>query len=65
MAEKLSSPIANKTIDPSNARDATEKLMNPNAKEDSETVTGDNPQKAWIGGRGKPSGPYGQQGKNF
>jgi hypothetical protein len=65
MAEDLTSPIANKTIDPSNAPDSTKKLMNPNAKDDPETLTGDNPQKAWIGGRGKPSGPYGQQGKNF
>jgi hypothetical protein len=66
MAEELSAPIANKTIDPSNASDSTRKLMNPNAKEDPECVTGDNPQKAWTGKHsGKPSGPFGQQGKNF
>ena len=65
MPGPLTSPIANKTIDPSNAPDNTKKLMNPNAKEDPECVSGDNPQKAWIGGSGKPSGPYGQQGKNF
>lgn len=63
--ENLSSPIANKTIDPSNAGNNTKKLMDPNAREDPEAVTGDNPQKAWFGKGGKPSGPYGQQGRNF
>ena len=65
MSDKLSSPIANKTIDPSNAPDNSKKLMSPNAKEDPETVTGDNPQKAWMGSGGKPKAPFGQQGKNF
>jgi len=66
MAQNLSAPISDKTIDPSNAPDITNKLMNPNAREDPETVTGDNPQKAWTGKHGgKPSGPFGQQGKNF
>ena len=57
--------VSNVTIDPSKMKDATAKLMQPNAKEDMETVTGDNPQKAWIGSGGKPSGPFGQQGRNF
>ena len=61
----LTAPIANKTIDPSNAPDTTKKLMSPNAKEDPDCVTGDNPQKAWAPGGGKPKAPYGQQGKNF
>lgn len=61
----LTAPISNKTIDPSNAPDISKKLMSPNAKEDPDTVTGDNPQKAWVGGSGKPKGPFGQQGKNF
>lgn len=65
MAENLTAPIANKTIDPSNAGSNAGKLMNPNAKDDPECMTGDNPQKAWIGGGGKPKAPYGQQGKNF
>lgn len=66
MAENLSAPISNKTIDPSNAGDISKKLMSPNAKEDPETVSGDNPQRAWTGKHGgKPSGPFGQQGKNF
>lgn len=65
MAQNLTAPIANKTIDPSNAPDATNKLMSPNAKDDPETLSATNEQKAWIGGSGKPSGPFGQQGKNF
>jgi hypothetical protein len=63
--DRLDSPIANKTIDPSNTASNTKKLMSPNAKDDPETITADNPQKAWIGGKGKPTGPFGQQGKNF
>jgi hypothetical protein len=65
MADNLSSPISNKTIDPSNTADNTKKLMSPNAKDDPEAMTADNPQKAWFGKAGKPSGPYGQQGHNF
>ena len=65
MADNLTAPIANKTIDPSSSSGNTKKLMSPNAKDDPECMTGDNPQKAWIGGKGKPSGPFGQQGKNF
>lgn len=63
--DNLSAPIANKAIDPSSASDNSKRLLSPNAKEDAECVTGDNPQKAWIGGSGKPKGPFGQQGKNF
>jgi hypothetical protein len=65
MADNLSAPMANKTIDPSSSSSNTKKLMSPNAKDDPECMTADNPQKAWSGKGGKPSGPYGQQGKNF
>lgn len=58
-------PVRNQTIDPSNAPDNTKKLMSPNAREDPETVSGDNPQKEWIGGSGKPQAPFGQRGRNF
>jgi len=61
----LTAPISNKTIDPSSAPDINKRLMSPNAKEDPETVTGDNPQKAYMGKGGKPKGPFGQQGRNF
>ena len=57
--------IANKTIDPSSSKNTTEKLMNPNAKDDPEAISGTNVQQAWIGGPGKPKLPYGQQGRNF
>jgi hypothetical protein len=65
MADNLSSPIANKTIDPSNSSGNTKKLLSPNAKDDPDCLTGDNPQKAWAPGGGKPKGPFGQKGKNF
>lgn len=41
-----------------------EKLMAPNAVErpDTQKSTGDN-TKQYIGGSGKPSGPFGQQGR--
>ena len=65
MADNLSSPISNKTIDPSNSASANKKLMNPNAKDDPESMTADNTQKAWFGKAGKPPAPYGQQGHNF
>lgn len=64
MADNLTSPIANKTIDPSGAS-KNPKLLSPNAKEDPDCVTGDNPQKAYAPGGKKPQGPFGQQGKNF
>jgi hypothetical protein len=57
--------IANKTIDPSGASSNTKKLMSPNAKDDPEALSGTNEQKAWIGGPGKPSRPFGPQGRNF
>jgi len=65
MADIPTAPIADKTIDPSNSSSNTRKLMNPNAKDDPECMTRDNPQVAWEGGSGKPKGPFGQQGKNF
>lgn len=57
--------VASKTFDPSKAKDATSKLMSPNAQEDTETVTGENPQVPWAPGGGKPSGPFGPQGREF
>ena len=65
MAQGLTAPISNKTIDPSNAPDNTKKLMSSNASDDPECMTDTNDQKAWVGGSGKPQPPYGQQGKNF
>jgi hypothetical protein len=64
MADNLTSPISNKTIDPSSSS-GNKKLLSPNAKEDPDTVTGDNPQKAWMPGGSAPKGPFGQKGRNF
>jgi hypothetical protein len=58
--------VQNAEFDPSKAsKSANDRLMSPNAKEDPETVTGDNPQKAWIGSGGKPQGPFGRRGRDF
>lgn len=57
--------VASRNMDPSNAKDATAKLMSPNAQEDTETVSGDNPQVPWMPGGGKPTGPFGPQGREF
>lgn len=58
--------VSNKEFNPAAAKAKSDnKLFSPNAQEDPETVTGDNPQKAWIGGSGKPSGPFGTRGKMF
>lgn len=65
MGNNAGESVANKTFDPSNKGSIQGKLMNPNAKEDPEAVTGDNPQKAWLGSGGKPKGPFGPQGRNF
>lgn len=65
MGNNAGESVSNKTFDPSGKGNNSGKLMNPNAREDPETVTGDNPQKAWFGGSGKPSGPFGPRGHNF
>lgn len=50
---------------PKSGNPQADKLMSPNAKEDMDTVSGDNPQKAWMGKGGKPKAPFGPQGRNF
>jgi hypothetical protein len=62
---QIGQSVANITVDPSAAKDANAKLMSPNAKEDPETVTGDNPQKAWLGSGKMPKGDLGVMGRNF
>lgn len=66
MTSKFGIGLAGKTFDvPKNSDAVNEKLMSPNAKEDPETVSGDNPQKPWQGGSGKPKGPFGVAGREF
>lgn len=57
--------VRNATVDPSNASDATKRLMSPNAKEDPDAVRSNNEQKEWLGGSGKPKPPFGPQGREF
>lgn len=66
MANDFGQGVSNREFNPSaQKKSSDDKLFSPNAQEDPETVTGDNPQKAWIGKSGKPSGPFGPQGKLF
>jgi hypothetical protein len=58
--------IGNKTIDPSGESSTTKKLLAPNAKDDPRCLPGeDNVQEPFIGGKGKPSPPYGPAGRGF
>jgi hypothetical protein len=63
-ANLVGKPVSNVTIDPSGAS-KNNQLMQPNAKDDPQCINDTNDQKAWFGGSGKPSAPYGQQGHNF
>ncbi len=66
IGDMIGKSVANAEINPSTAKaKSMDKLMSPNAQEDPETVTGDNPQKAWLGGSGKPQGPFGPKGRMF
>lgn len=65
MDNMIGKSLANVDLDASKAKNHNEKLMSPNAQEDMETVTGDNPQKAWMPGGSKPMAPFGPRGRNF
>lgn len=67
MANDFGKSVSDMTsLDPSKVKDGSDaKLFSPNAQEDPETVTGDNPLVAWKPGGSKPSGPFGPQGKMF
>lgn len=49
--------------DPPYGESRKEKLMRPNAVERPDTQTGTNDLKAYVGGSGKPKGPFGQRGR--
>lgn len=51
------------TIEQGNA--VLNKLMNTEASDAKDTMTGTNELKQYSGGSGKPSGPFGVQGKEF
>lgn len=40
-------------------------LMNTEAKDNKDSINATNELKEFVGGKGKPSGPYGLQGKEF
>lgn len=62
---KIGQSVSNITVDPSSAKDINAKLMSPNAKEDPDTVTGDNPQKAWLGSGKVDQSGLGSKGRMF
>jgi hypothetical protein len=39
--------------------------MSTEASDAKDTMTGTNELKNWVGGSGKPEGPYGVQGRKF
>ena len=50
---------------PSKASEKAEKLMSTEASDGKDTMTGTNELKNFVGGSGKPEGPYGVQGRKF
>lgn len=67
MASKLPHNVSDWDPGSGGAHDAAKhaKLMSTDAREDMDNVTKSNPQKAFKGKSGKPSGPYGLKGRNF
>lgn len=41
------------------------KVLQPNAHDNKESLSAENPYKQALGGSGKPSGPLGQRGRGF
>ena len=50
---------------PKKSSDAAEKLMSTEASDAKDTMTGTNELKQWVGSGGKPSAPFGVQGRKF
>lgn len=50
---------------PKKSQEKAEKLMSTEASDAKDTLTGTNILKQWIGKSGKPSSPYGVQGREF
>lgn len=50
---------------PKKSSDAAEKLMSTEASDAKDTMTGTNELKGFVGGSGKPEGPFGVQGRKF
>jgi hypothetical protein len=50
---------------PKKGAERAEGLMAVEARDAKDTMNADNELKAWVGGSGKPDGPYGVQGRKF
>jgi hypothetical protein len=66
MAEKYTKSVGDwsPTI-PKKSSEKAEELMSTTAQDAKDTMTGTNELKQWVGGSGKPPGPYGVQGRKF
>jgi hypothetical protein len=50
---------------PKKSSEKADQLMSTEATDAKDTMTGTNELKGWVGGSGKPEGPYGVQGRKF
>ena len=50
---------------PKKSGEKADQLMSTEASDAKDTMTGTNELKNWVGGSGKPEGPYGVQGRKF
>jgi hypothetical protein len=50
---------------PKKGSERAEQLMDTEAKDAKDTMTGTNELKQWVGGSGKPPEPYGVRGRKF
>lgn len=50
---------------PKKTQEKAEQLMNPEARDAAEVLDATNKLEQWVGGSGKPPGPYGVQGRKF
>lgn len=50
---------------PAKPTKTNQSLMEPNAKDNPDSLTPASPYKQALGGNGKPKGPFGKQGREF
>lgn len=51
--------------EPKTPTKTNQSLMGPNAKDNKDTLTPENPLKQAVGKSGKPPGPFGKAGREF
>ena len=67
MPEKYNKSVADWNPGPGKKRSEgkADELMSTEASDAKDTMSGTNELKQWVGGSGKPPGPYGVQGRKF